>query len=100
MSSPKRIKLALPASLCKCSNKRCPTIQHSTSQQPNITKQNHYQHTLQCLTCNEVWIICVPCKKRFSFNQVQKYKIHFNTTHNITITDDNNDPFNLISEKN
>ena len=97
MSNPKRIKLALAASLCKCSNKRCPTIQNNINQQPNITKHNHYQHTLQCPTCNEVWIICLPCKKRFSSNHVQKSKLHFSATHNTALCEDNNLPSYISS---
>ena len=89
MSSPKRIKLALSASLCKCSNYRCPSIQSKTNQQPNITKHNCYQHTLQCPTCNEVWIICLPCKKRFSSNHVQKSRQHFSTMHHTILREDN-----------
>ena len=88
MESSKRIKLALSRSLSKCHNKRCPiNLNKSSKHHPCVYQINSCQHSVVCNVCCDEWIICLPCKKRFSSSKRNDARHHFMSTHNISVID-------------
>ena len=70
--------LKLASSLFSCKNDECRQVCGVTTK---TSKDGLYRMNVQCISCNQSWVVCISCQRRFNGTKVYLANRHFDEAH-------------------
>ena len=68
----------LASSLFSCKNDECRQVSGATTK---TSKDGLYRVNVQCISCNQSWVVCIACQRRFNGTKVYLANRHFDEAH-------------------
>ena len=68
------------SSLFTCKNVLC---KKSTGKTTTHTQEDCNRVNVKCITCDQAWVVCISCQRRFNATKIYLTKKHFEEVHSI-----------------